>query len=820
MKKIFFFLSAVLIQYSQQISAQTDQYPLTPRGYYEAPGVTMMVFDDFYPEGHQGGITLVQCERRLAANGDVRLEDAPGQWSAVPKMGEKQVDREHKRINVQLWYPDSSKHRKGFNPLEYPDLTFRYRVITEPCEEGLRIRVVLEDTLPEKWGEKVGFNLEIFPGEYFGEAFCMDTTSGMFPRQFNGNVERTTDGTLEILPLATGKQLTIAPGNSEKQFTIEARNTTLKLLDGRAFHNNGWFVVRSTFGCTKEIEWVLKPTCNEHWRYGPVLQVSQVGFHPYQQKFAIIELDSRITHFEAPELWRLSHGREVLVKRQEIPSVWGTFLRYKYLRFDFSEIETEGLYKIRYGTKESHVFQISSNIYNTIWQPTVNTFLPVQMCHMRVEDRYKVWHGLCHMDDARMAPTNHSHFDGYHQGPTTLTAFASGEHIPGLRNGGWHDAGDYDLRIESQAETVYKLALGYELFPHQYDETTIDQVSHIVKLHTPDRQPDVLQQIEHGVLSIVGAYESLGRLYRGIICPTLRSYVHLGDAATITDNLPYQNTNHDPVLENPLPPDDRWLFTEENPRHELYTAQALAAAARVLRSYNVQLADRCLLVAEKIFAEHTENISLWKICAAAELFFTTQKDIYKEYVLRHPRILQEHLFECAEIMDRVLPFFSNTAIVDSLRVSARTTREFFDKQKEINPYHVVYSPHIWGAAWSIQHIAVKEFFLARAFPEEFSPHEVFHALNFILGCHPGENTASFVSGVGSHSLTVAYGVNRDEWSYIPGGIASGVALIRPDLPELKTWPYFWQQTEYVLGGGTADFVFLCWAADTLGKKKM
>jgi hypothetical protein len=87
------------------------------------------------------------------------------------------------------------------------------------------------------------------------------------------------------------------------------------------------------------------------------------------------------------------------------------------------------------------------------------------------------------------------------------------------------------------------------------------------------------------------------------------------------------------------------------------------------------------------------------------------------------------------------------------------------------------------------------------------------ALSFILGVHPGSNTASFVSGVGANSLTTAYGMNRADWSYIPGGSASGTALIRPDFPELKHWPFFWQQTEYVLGRGTTDYLLLVLAAD-------
>ena len=36
------------------------------------------------------------------------------------------------------------------------------------------------------------------------------------------------------------------------------------------------------------------------------------------------------------------------------------------------------------------------------------------------------------MDDALMAPVNHNHFDGYVQGPSTLTKYKPGEHVPGL----------------------------------------------------------------------------------------------------------------------------------------------------------------------------------------------------------------------------------------------------------------------------------------------------------------------------------------------------------------------------------------------------
>jgi hypothetical protein len=56
---------------------------------------------------------------------------------------------------------------------------------------------------------------------------------------------------------------------------------------------------------------------------------------------------------------------------------------------------------------------------------------------------------------------------------------------------------------------------------------------------------------------------------------------------------------------------------------------------------------------------------------------------------------------------------------------------------------------------------------------------------------------------------------RADWSYVPGGVISGTAIIRPDLPELLVFPYLWQQTEYVLGGGSSHYMFLVLAAEKL-----
>jgi hypothetical protein len=132
---------------------------------------------------------------------------------------------------------------------------------------------------------------------------------------------------------------------------------------------------------------------------------------------------------------------------------------------------------------------------------------------------------------------------------------------------------------------------------------------------------------------------------------------------------------------------------------------------------------------------------------------------------------------------------------------------------------VPYKPRIWGAGWDIQRFAVDQYFINKGWPEYGSEELCLNALNFILGVHPGQNTASFASGVGSKSVRVAYGVNRADWSFIPGGVVSGTALIRPDLPELKKWPYLWQQTEYVMGGGSTNYMFLVLAAQKFNERR-
>jgi len=228
----FLLLSFSLFFSSFVISAQEKQMDsvlkLNELGYYEIPGLNVMVFDDFYPEGHQGGLSIIQFGKRVASNGDIRLGPTPGQWSPVPKMGKRFIDKENGIIKVELWYPDSSKDKKGFNPIDYPDIKFKYTITTRAIGKSIKVTVDLNEPLPDEWIGKVGFNLELFPGQLFGEHYLMDGKPGLFPLQANTPLEIEKDGNLVPTPLTVGKQLIIAPANDEKEITIISSKSELQ----------------------------------------------------------------------------------------------------------------------------------------------------------------------------------------------------------------------------------------------------------------------------------------------------------------------------------------------------------------------------------------------------------------------------------------------------------------------------------------------------------------------------------------------------------------------------------------------------------------
>ncbi|MGO9097169.1 MAG: glycoside hydrolase family 9 protein [Bryobacteraceae bacterium] len=792
--------------------------------YLEEQGLSVLLYHNrFHPvfvDQKVSAMEIVLHGERIATNGDVRLAPTPEQWDAVPTFERRTADKELRRLTAFC---------------SFPAYGIRYRLEVTAEDGGLRVAIHLDKPLPDALVGQAGFNLEFLPSAYFGKTYLLEDGFGVFPRHPGGPMTKDRNGKVQPQPLASGESIVLAPEDPLVRVAVRSETGPLMLFDGRNLAQNGWFVLRSLIPAGKTenaVVWHIRPHVIPGWLRPPVIAHSQAGYHPDREKAAVLELDPGYAGpKEARVLKLLADGecREVL--RGPV-TPWGKWFRYNYARFDFSSVREPGLYTIEYAGQRTEPFPIAKDVYSHIWQPSLDTYLAVQMDHVSVREGYRVWHGASHLDDARQAPLNHTHFDGYAQGPTTDSPFQPGEHIPGLNQGGWFDAGDFDIRTQTQDEVILDLVLAIEEFHVAWDETSIDEQARSVEIRRPDGIPDALQQVEHGVRQVLGQFRVFGHSIPGIVEPTLRQYTHLGDAASKTDNQIYSEKLgrlESDGLHSGIP-DDRWAFTNRATPLQYRSAAALAAASRVLRGYNDSLARECLETAERVWAEeHSQPPSLFhsfnttggaladeELGAAVELLIATRGGAaYRDRLREMLPEIQGRMAGVGWIAVRALPYL-DAGFKAKFAAVVREYKTGLDAELAQNPFGVPIGLTGWGGSGAVAGFGVRMYFLDRAFPEMVGPEYTLRAVNYLLGAHPVSST-SWVSGVGTRSTLMAYGSNRADFTYIPGGLAPGFAMVKPDLPEFKEdWPFLWFEKEYVVSAATA-FILAANAADALVK---
>ena len=834
---------ALLILFSNKSFSQKLQ--LNDLGYFETPGVNIFVYSNQYNgmfnDEKNAGIEIIHHGVRTSTGGAVRLQNTPEQWDLVPSVVDRKIDKATNTISLGL---------------RYNDYDFDSKISVTSKDNGVIITVILDKPLPEKLEGRAGFNLEFIPSSYFRKTYMVDGKPGEFPLypagstkmeplnnkilQYAGHTTFDDRGRKEFIvpgPLATGKTLLMAPEDPEQFVKIQALDGDLMLFDGRDLAQNGWFIVRSILPSKKTgtvLQWYLEPNAIPDWKRMPVIQFSQVGYHPGQEKIAVIELDKNDSPLQKASLYQVTPEGKFVEKLTSDVIRWGKYTRYNYLKFDFTSVKDPGIYFIRYGNQSTSTFLIGKDVYSNIWHPTLDVWFPVQMDHMLVNEAYRVWHGAPYLDDALQAPINHQHFDGYSMSGVTDTKYKPLEHIPGLNVGGWFDAGDFDIQTLSHASVLLNFVDAWEKFKVDRDETFIDQATRYVDIHRPDGKPDILQQIEHGALNVVAQVENIGHPVRGIIVPNLHQYHHLGDAINETDNLPY-NPNLKPYETDGKSSgtlDDRYVFTNRITALDYSTAGALAAAYRPLSSYNKNLADRCLAAARKLWDDNSNKpqyisnspideifTESSEMAAALQLFITT-KD--KKYSMRFLELLWPSLDKSVtgrgEILLalQALPYLDND-FKTKLRGYVVKYKETIDRYSKENPYGVPIISRGWGGNSFVISFAITNYYANKSFPDIISPEYVFKGLNYIFGCHPYSNI-SFVSAVGTRSKEIAYGNNRADFTFIAGGVVPGLLLFKPDFLENKEdWPFFWGENEYVIDICSA-YVFLSNAVNEMVNK--
>ena len=817
---------------------------VTDSGYLDAPGVSVMLYSDNYSpiffDQKDAAMQIILHGHRIATNGSVRLLPTPEQWDLIPHLDGRQADKEHERLTADV---------------SYPAYHLSYHVVVAAEPGGVRVSVNLDKPLPEALVGRAGFNLEFLPSIYMDKAYEVDNkVFGVFPRSPEDAMiqvpPRPSDpkqvwyveewhkakGYTQPLPFAAGKSMTLAVDDPLDRIGITSETGPLLLYDGRDEAQNGWFVLRTLIPAGKTegaVVWHIRPNYIPDWTRPPMIAHSQAGYASEFPKVAVIELDPKFTAPKTAAVLRLSDDgtyAKVFEGPVSEPTPW---LRYNYAKFDFSSVKEPGLYVIEYAGQRTDVFPIAKNIYGNTWQTTLDGFLAVEMDHVSVRDAYRLWHGVPFMDDALQAPPNTTHFDGYEMGPDIDSPYKPGEHIPGLNVGGWFDAGDFDNDAFGQYATIQNLALAYNTFHMKWDELTVNEKTRKVEMHRPDGVPDAVQQVEHGVLQTLAQIHAVGHVFEGLQAPYLRGYTDVGDGASQTDGRIYDpKLGPEEVKGNYSGrPDDRWAWTTYNPFMQYAAAASLAAASRTLKGWNDALSKECLDAAIKIWnQEETHPTPVpsrfrrfmrfgapdWP--ASLELLIATNgAEPYKKRVEElFPSMLQKIGFG-GWMAVRALPYL-DADYKARLKTAVEGYLPQLNHELAATPFGVPPTRGAWGGSQQVAEFGTEMYFLHEAFPDVVGPEYTLRAANYLLGTHP-VSSVSYISAIGTASKPKAYGNNRADNTFIPGGMIPGYVVIKPDFPECITdFGFLWFEDEYTVSAASA-WVLEANAADAIVKQE-
>ncbi|MDR1152930.1 MAG: glycoside hydrolase family 9 protein [Bifidobacteriaceae bacterium] len=817
-------------------------------------------FSTIFGDQHSAGVELVLNGERVATNGDIHLLPTPEQWDATPPptLIDRSSDAATKTVSATLTLPgvtgDAARPEVGYTMEATPEAGGLKLTVTLdktlPADLAGKAGFNME-FIPDLYKEKGYMADSDGDGKYddfgvipllpFDEMEVKDRArtddQAWYVREWN-----TDRGDYQPVPFAAGKTVTLAP-DTENRVRVTSDTGEVQLLDGRNRAQNGWFVLRTLFPAgSQQITWHIAADVDTSWVREPNVGHSQAGYAPGQSKVAVIELDPDFAAPATASVERLNADgtySTVYTGRLDAAKRW---LRYDYRNFDFSAVTTPGIYVISYAGVRTDLFPIADDVYGKSWQQALTGFLGKEMDHIAVRETYKIVHAASHMDDAILYPLagepfrdeaawDGTWFDGQDFLETSRDyAGNSLDRVPGQAVGGWYDAGDFDLEATRQAGVIQDLAIAWREFHPQYDTMDVDwdtTTGGMVELHRADGVPDVVQQVKHGALNVLARVENVGYNYKVVEVPTLRQYTHLGDGSSETDNRYYDATlAEDEVsgLSSGKQDDRLAMVGEKDPALQYYAAYALAAANTVVKGYDDAFAQRALTAAKNIWQSEDLILSLADLNldptdfmgmymalgqisaefnAAIELLLATGDSQYRDAIVKLWPLVKSPAgfgvsfasagWKAALVLDHM-----DAAFKAEFRQAIADFKAYYDESVAANPWGMPDSIGMWGGSTDVVDVGVKMYFLHQVDPYTIPADYSLNAATYILGTHADDDT-SWLSGVGTSSITHAYGNTRADDTFVAGGIIPGYVPIAPDLPEAKDgFGMMWFESEYVI----------------------
>jgi endoglucanase len=222
----------------------------------------------------------------------------------------------------------------------------------------------------------------------------------------------------------------------------------------------------------------------------PAIKVDTVGYPVAWRKIAIFNVEPRgaVVKAEDGSVAYTFAKEEISARGKDAASqdpVW---------QADFSKLDKPGRYVIEVAGKKSDPFSIGSGVYKEALRAGQKHFY-FQRCRTKLEKPHAVWAG----DEFTRAAPCHVHDDigwDYESYPEKKKKWKL--------EGGWHDAGNYEMYIPSTGPTAQGLLLAFETHPELFKDGDLDIPE------SGNKIPDLLDEVAWGLRWILSLQEEGG----------------------------------------------------------------------------------------------------------------------------------------------------------------------------------------------------------------------------------------------------------------------------------------------------------------------
>ncbi|MET0552548.1 MAG: hypothetical protein ABW221_05895, partial [Vicinamibacteria bacterium] len=244
---------------------------LEPDGHFAEPGFALLVYHNRYIVGRAGGVQLILHGRRVLDAGQVvvRGRDGKTYGGDAVKVGERTVANGAATVKGRI-----------------EALAIGYTLDARTDGRAVTLTVTLDAPVDWTKVERAGFELELFPEQFWHKAYFGGGRSGLFHERNAGAVVFVPDAA----------EIAVAPDDPLTSLVFAAEGARLRLADQRNADHVQGFTLRASLpeGSTaRTFALRITPKVDAAWRKPNVLRASQAGYRPEQRKQAVLEMDPR-----------------------------------------------------------------------------------------------------------------------------------------------------------------------------------------------------------------------------------------------------------------------------------------------------------------------------------------------------------------------------------------------------------------------------------------------------------------------------------------------------------------------------------------------